>query len=54
MSTLAALAYRVNESTQLRELRYDNNAASVRVRLTWRAGYPAVRVLRRCPATATC
>jgi hypothetical protein len=38
----------------LRELRYDNNAASVRVRLTSRAGYPTVRVLRRCPATATC
>ena len=39
---------------QLRELRYDNDAASVRVRLSWRGGYPSVRVLRRCPATATC
>jgi hypothetical protein len=48
------LAHRVNESMLLRELRYDNNAASVRVRLTWKAGYPTVRVLRRCPATATC
>jgi hypothetical protein len=48
------LTHRVNASMQLRELRYDNNAASVRIRLTWRAGYPAVRVLRRCPATATC
>jgi hypothetical protein len=48
------VAHRVNESMQLRELRYDNNAASVRVRLTWKSGYPTVRVLRRCPATATC
>lgn len=48
------LTHRVNESMQLRELRYDNNAASVRVRLAWKAGYPTVRVLRRCPATATC
>jgi hypothetical protein len=48
------LTHRVNASMQLRELRYDNDAASVRVRLTWRAGYPRVRVLRTCPATATC
>jgi hypothetical protein len=48
------LTHRVNASLQLRELRYDNDAASVRVRLTWKAGYPRVRVLRRCPATATC
>jgi hypothetical protein len=48
------LTHRVNETMQLRELRYDNNAASVRVRIVWREGYPSVRVLRRCPATATC
>jgi hypothetical protein len=48
------LTHRVNASMQLRELRYDNDAASVRIRLTWRAGYPVVRVLRRCPATASC
>jgi hypothetical protein len=48
------LTHRVNASMQLRELRYDNDAASVRIRLAWRAGQPAVRVLRRCPATATC
>jgi hypothetical protein len=48
------LTHRVNASMQLRELRYDNDAASVRVRVAWRAGYPTVRVLRRCPATATC
>ena len=48
------LAHRVNASMQLRELRYDNDAAAVRIRLQWRAGYPTVGVLRRCPATATC
>ncbi|HXK13688.1 MAG TPA: lysyl oxidase family protein [Gaiellaceae bacterium] len=48
------LTHRVNASLQLRELRYDNDAASVRVRLRWRSGYPTVRVLRKCPATATC
>jgi hypothetical protein len=48
------LMHRVNASMLLRELRYDNDAASVRIRLTWRKGYPAVRVLRSCPATATC
>jgi hypothetical protein len=48
------LTHRVNASMLLRELRYDNDAASVRLRLTWRAGYPTVRVLRSCPATATC
>jgi lysyl oxidase/WD40 repeat protein len=48
------LMHRVNAAMQLRELRYDNDAASVRIRLTWRDGYPSVRVLRRCPATATC
>jgi hypothetical protein len=44
----------VNATMHLRELRYDNNAASVRVRLRWVAGRPRVQVLRRCPATATC
>jgi hypothetical protein len=48
------LMHRVNASMLLHELRYDNDAASVRVRLTWRNGYPTVRVLRSCPATATC
>ena len=48
------LMHRVNASMRLRELRYDNDAASVRIRLSWRGGYPSVHVLRRCPATATC
>ena len=48
------LMHRVNASMQLRELRYENDAASVRIRLTWVAGTPHVRVLRTCQATATC
>jgi len=48
------LTHRVNAAMQLRELRYDNDAASVRLRLIWRDGYPRVRVLRRCPATPSC
>jgi len=48
------LTHRVNASMQLRELRYDNDAASVRIRLTWRRGVPRVRVLRSCSATPTC
>jgi Lysyl oxidase/WD40-like Beta Propeller Repeat len=48
------LMHRVNANLQLRELRYDNDAASVRLRLTWSNGQPSVRVLRSCSATATC
>jgi hypothetical protein len=48
------LLHRVNATMQLRELRYENNAASVRIRLTWHGGRPAVRVLRTCQATPTC
>ena len=46
--------HRVNASMLLRELRYDNNAASVRIRLRWVAGTPSVKLLLSCPATATC
>ena len=48
------LMHRVNASMQLREVRYENDAASVRIRLTWVAGTPHVRVLRTCQATPTC
>ena len=48
------LVHRVNESMLLRELRYDNDAASVRIRLRWVAGAPKVTVLRSCTASATC
>jgi hypothetical protein len=48
------LVHRANESMTLDELRYENDAASVRIRLSWRAGVPTVVVLRRCQNTATC
>lgn len=48
------LTHRTKASMRLRELRYDDDAASVRIRLTWRKGYPTVRVPRSCPATANC
>jgi hypothetical protein len=48
------LVHRVNESMLLRELRYDNDAASVRIRLRWVAGTPKVSVLRSCTGTETC
>jgi len=48
------LTHRVNAAMQLRELRYDNDAASVRIRIRWVRGYPTVRVLRSCQATALC
>jgi hypothetical protein len=48
------LAHRVNAGLRLRELRYDNDAASVRIRLTWRNGTPTVQVLRTCQSSATC
>jgi hypothetical protein len=48
------LLHRANPTMQLRELRYENSAASVRIRLKWRAGTPSVKVLRKCPASASC
>jgi Lysyl oxidase/WD40-like Beta Propeller Repeat len=48
------VVHRVNESMRLHELRYDNNAASVRVRLAWSGGRPSVSVLRSCTAAASC
>ena len=45
------LVHRVNADRRLRELRYTNNAAPVRLRLTWPGGRdarPQVRVLERC------
>jgi hypothetical protein len=48
------LVHRTNPNLYLRELRYENNAASVRLKLTWHAGVPRVQVLRSCSATPTC
>ena len=48
------LVHRVNADLALEELRYENDAASVRLRLAWRQGRPHVVVLRRCQGTAAC
>jgi hypothetical protein len=48
------LVHVANPSMLLHELRYENDAASVRIRLAWHGGVPRVTVLRSCPATASC
>ena len=48
------LVHRVNADHRLREQRYDNNAASVRFRLSWPGGRgerPRARVLEHCSGT---
>jgi hypothetical protein len=51
------LVHRANPELLLRELRYENNASSLRIRLAWPRGRskpPAVRILQRCRASARC
>jgi Lysyl oxidase/WD40-like Beta Propeller Repeat len=51
------LVHRVNASHLIRELRYDNNAASARIRIGWPHGVdrkPSIRVLRVCPGSERC
>jgi hypothetical protein len=51
------LVNRANPSVELRELRYENNAASVAIRIAWPRGRrsgPAVRVLATCPDSDRC
>jgi dipeptidyl aminopeptidase/acylaminoacyl peptidase len=51
------LVNRVNTQMLIRELRYENNAASLRIRLAWphgRSKPPSVRVLRTCPDSDRC
>jgi hypothetical protein len=51
------LVHRASPNLLIRELRYENNAASMRIRIAWPKGRtqpPAVRVLARCPATERC
>jgi hypothetical protein len=48
------LVHRANPDRWLRERRYDNNAASVRLRLTRSRGVPSVRVLRSCEGSERC
>ena len=48
------LVHRTNPELNLRELRYENDASSVRVRLTRPGGVPRVQVLARCPDSEWC
>ena len=48
------LVHRANTDGFLRERRYDNNVASVRLGLTRRVGVPAIRVLRVCGGSERC
>ena len=48
------LIHRVNEAGGLHELSRANNAASVLLALHWRRGKPDIRVLARCPNSASC
>jgi hypothetical protein len=42
------LVHRANEDFHLRESRYDDNVASVLIRLSWHGGVPRVATLRSC------
>lgn len=42
------LLHRASPNMLLRELRYDNDAASLLIRLAWRSGVPRVTVLKAC------
>jgi hypothetical protein len=48
------LVHRVNTDRRLRELRYDNDAASILLRLRWRDGVPRLAVLATCPDSPRC
>jgi hypothetical protein len=48
------LVHRVNPELLFRESRYENNVASVAIRLTWARGAPRVRLLRTCEGSASC
>ncbi len=51
------LVNRANPQLSIHETRYENNAASVRIRIAWPRGRsrpPSVRILRTCPDSASC
>jgi hypothetical protein len=48
------LAHEVNTDHGLRELNYDNDAASILLSLHWLRGTPSVRVLATCDHSANC
>ena len=54
---LYVLVNRASPELLMRELRYENNAASLRIRLTWPAGQtraPNVKILATCPDSVRC
>jgi hypothetical protein len=54
---LYVLVNRANPELRMRELRYENNAASLRVRITWPRGprrTPDVKILATCPSSEYC
>jgi dipeptidyl aminopeptidase/acylaminoacyl peptidase len=48
------LVHRANPTEQLEELDYGNNAAALRIRLTWSGRTPHVETLRVCETTEYC
>jgi hypothetical protein len=51
------LVHRANRSFLFRELRYENNAASLRIRIRWpngRSRRPSIRILKTCPDSDRC
>ena len=48
------LTHEANPDRRLRELRYDNNAASLLLSLHWSGGRPLVRVVASCGNSARC
>ena len=48
------LVHRANPEERLEELDYANNAASLRIRLTWRGSTPHVKTLRVCEGSERC
>jgi len=48
------LIHRVNADRRLQELSYDNNAASLLLRLRWRRRAPLIDVLATCPTSERC
>jgi hypothetical protein len=48
------LVHRANPTQQLEEIDYTNNAASLRIRLTWKSGIPQVETLRTCQDSDRC
>jgi hypothetical protein len=48
------LVHRANPEQRLEEIDYGNNAASLRIRISWRGRAPHVQTLRSCEGSARC